>query len=152
MVAVPRSFVFDVSEKWLRGYFCITFRADQLPQILFFIAPIWGRFWPISVVGRCLIFRTRFLFFVYFWCLRPLTLISKCWDYGMGSIWPTAYSGRGWGVLAPQPETSLELWPWRLGLRSGKRANKALPTCCYWWRHSAQNCQDCRWRSSEIIS
>ena len=69
---VLRHFFFDVSEKCLTGYFCVTFRADHFPQILFFIAPTWGRFWPILVFSKFFIFsHILCMFFVYFLCMWP---------------------------------------------------------------------------------
>ena len=64
--AVPRHFFSMSQKKCLTGYFCVTFRADHFPQILFFIAPTWGRFWPILVFCKNLIFR---IFFVCFLCI-----------------------------------------------------------------------------------
>ena len=62
-----RDTFFSMSQKkCLSGYFCVTFRADHFPQIRFFIAPTWGRFWPIFVFGKFSNFRT---FFVCFLCI-----------------------------------------------------------------------------------
>ena len=75
---------FSMSQKkCLTSYLCVTFRADHFPQILFCIVPTWGRFWPILAFGKFASFCTCILFFVYFWCMWPLTLISKCWEYGI---------------------------------------------------------------------
>ena len=64
--AVPRHFFSTSQKKCLTGYFCVTFRADHFPQILFFIAPTWGRFWRILVFCKLSIFH---IFFVCFLCI-----------------------------------------------------------------------------------
>ena len=68
-----RDTFFSTSQKkCLTGYFCVTFRADHFPQILFFIAPTWGRFWPILVFSIFLIFHTFLcVFCVFFVCMWP---------------------------------------------------------------------------------
>ena len=55
-------------KKCLSGYFCVTFCADHFPQIRFFIAPTWGRFWPIFVFGN-------FQIFAHFLCVFCVFLV-----------------------------------------------------------------------------
>ena len=61
--AIPRHFFSTSQKKCLTGYFCVTFRADHFPQILFFTAPTWGRFWPILVFDNFV----KFSSFLHMW-------------------------------------------------------------------------------------
>ena len=104
---------FDDSEKW--GYFCVTFRADRFPQISFFKAPTWGRFWPIFVVGMFSVFSHVFYFlFVcflvcvyvcFFGCLVVCLLVACLLD---GLVWLVLFC---FGCLVVFVFVGLVSWP-----------------------------------------
>ena len=78
--------------KCLTGYFCVTFRADHFPQIRFFIAPTWGRFWPIFVFGKFSNFRTFFMCFVCIFGVCGPSLLSA--NAGIMVFWQRSRQGR----------------------------------------------------------